>query len=132
MGADGVPFDPATRRSWPIPTRGSPRCGSSGRCTRTAAGDAGRARPRRLLAAAAGRDRGRSGSTRSGGPLRRVQPAARNSLLEREGPSHTCLRGLVAAAFNRGHTARLEPGVHALAERLSTAGGADRRDGHAT
>ena len=35
----------------------------------------------------------------------------RNSLLEREGPSHARLRGLVAGAFNRGHTARLEPWV---------------------
>jgi cytochrome P450 len=56
-----------------------------------------------------------------------VEPAAdypafnllhRNSLLEREGPSHARLRGLVAGAFNRGHTARLEPWVRALAGRL--------------
>jgi cytochrome P450 len=42
----------------------------------------------------------------------------RNSLLEREGPSHARLRGLVAGAFNRGHTARLEPWVRAVARRL--------------
>ncbi len=42
----------------------------------------------------------------------------RNSLLEREGESHSRLRGLVAGAFNRGHTARLEPRVRALAGRL--------------
>src|SRR4051794_41967495 len=56
-----------------------------------------------------------------------AQPAAdfpafnllhRNSLLEREGESHDRLRTLVAAAFNRGHTARLEPAVRALADRL--------------
>ena len=39
----------------------------------------------------------------------------RNSLLEREGPPHDRLRRLVAGAFNRGHTARLEPRVRALA-----------------
>src|ERR687895_361714 len=42
----------------------------------------------------------------------------RNSLLEREGPPHDRLRRLVAGAFNRGHTARLEPRVRALADRL--------------
>ena len=42
----------------------------------------------------------------------------RNSLLEQEGPSHARLRGLVAGAFNRGHTARLAPWVSALADRL--------------
>lgn len=42
----------------------------------------------------------------------------RNSLLEREGASHHRLRALVAAAFQRGHTARLEPRVRALAARL--------------
>jgi cytochrome P450 len=42
----------------------------------------------------------------------------RNSLLEREGPTHARLRGLVAGAFNRGHTARLEPWVRAVAGRL--------------
>lgn len=42
----------------------------------------------------------------------------RNSLLEREGPSHARLRGLVAGAFQRGHTARLEPAVRGLADRL--------------
>lgn len=44
----------------------------------------------------------------------------RNSLLEREGPSHTRLRGLVAGAFNRGHTARLEPWVRRVAGELVT------------
>jgi len=56
-----------------------------------------------------------------------VEPAAdfpafnllhRNSLLEREGESHDRLRTLVAGAFNRGHTARLEPAVRALADKL--------------
>ena len=56
-----------------------------------------------------------------------AQPAAdfpafnllhRNSLLEREGEPHDRLRTLVAAAFNRGHTARLEPGVRGRADRL--------------
>lgn len=43
----------------------------------------------------------------------------RNSLLEREGPSHARLRSAVAGAFNRGHTARLAPWVGALADRLA-------------
>lgn len=42
----------------------------------------------------------------------------RNSLLEREGPPHDRLRRLVAGAFNRGHTARLEPRIRELAGRL--------------
>jgi cytochrome P450 len=42
----------------------------------------------------------------------------RNSLLEREGEPHHRLRGRVAAVFARGHTARLEPGVRGLADRL--------------
>jgi unspecific monooxygenase len=42
----------------------------------------------------------------------------RNSLLEREGEAHDRLRTLVASVFNRGHTARLEPAVRALADRL--------------
>lgn len=42
----------------------------------------------------------------------------RNSLLEREGPGHHRLRGLVAGAFNRGHVARLGPSVRSLAERM--------------
>jgi cytochrome P450 len=42
----------------------------------------------------------------------------RNSLLEREGPAHDRLRVLVASAFNRGHTARLDPWVRGLAHRL--------------
>ncbi len=56
-----------------------------------------------------------------------AQPAAefaafnllhRNSLLEREGEPHDRLRTLVAGVFQRGHTARLEPAVRALADRL--------------
>jgi unspecific monooxygenase len=56
-----------------------------------------------------------------------AQPAAelaafnllhRNSLLEREGEPHDRLRALVAGVFQRGHTARLEPRVRALADRL--------------
>jgi unspecific monooxygenase len=42
----------------------------------------------------------------------------RTSLLEREGEPHDRLRALVAGVFNRGHTARLEPRVRALADRL--------------
>lgn len=42
----------------------------------------------------------------------------RNSLLEREGEPHHRLRTLVAGAFNRGHTARLQPWVRSLATRL--------------
>ena len=42
----------------------------------------------------------------------------RNSLLEREGEPHDRLRTLVAGVFQRGHTARLEPRVRALADRL--------------
>jgi cytochrome P450 len=42
----------------------------------------------------------------------------RNSLLEREGEPHDRLRALVGGVFQRGHTARLEPGVRALADRL--------------
>jgi cytochrome P450 len=42
----------------------------------------------------------------------------RNSLLEREGEPHDRLRTLVAGVFQRGHTARLEPAVRALADRL--------------
>lgn len=56
-----------------------------------------------------------------------VEPAAaftafnllhRNSLLEREGEPHHRLRTLVAGAFNRGHTSRLEPWVRSQATRL--------------
>lgn len=56
----------------------------------------------------------------------------RNSLLEREGPSHARLRALVAGAFGRGHTARLAPAVAATARGLVD-GLADRiaRDGRA-
>ncbi|TDC64569.1 cytochrome P450 [Streptomyces hainanensis] len=53
----------------------------------------------------------------------------RNSLLENEPPRHTRLRRLVSTAFNRGHTARLEPRVRAVADglvdRLATAIAAD-------
>ncbi|MGD9529030.1 cytochrome P450 [Pseudonocardia sp.] len=42
----------------------------------------------------------------------------RNSLLEREGPSHARLRALVAGVFGRGHTARLAPAVRDLADGL--------------
>ncbi len=57
----------------------------------------------------------------------------RNSLLEREGPSHARLRGLVAGAFNRGHSTRLAPRVRGLAgglvdgldERIRAEGRAD-------
>ncbi|WP_243653496.1 cytochrome P450 [Pseudonocardia endophytica] len=42
----------------------------------------------------------------------------RNSLLEREGEPHTRLRRLVAAAFDRGHTARLAPAVQRRADEL--------------
>ncbi len=42
----------------------------------------------------------------------------RNSLLEREGEPHDRLRALVGGVFQRGHTARLEPGVRTLADRL--------------
>jgi cytochrome P450 len=42
----------------------------------------------------------------------------RNSLLEHEGEPHDRLRRLVAGAFNRGHTSRLEPWVRGLADRL--------------
>ena len=52
----------------------------------------------------------------------------RNSLLEREGRSHARLRGLVAGAFARGHTARLAPAVHSLAGRLVDGLGAQIRD----
>jgi cytochrome P450 len=56
----------------------------------------------------------------------------RNSLLEREGEPHHRLRGLVAGAFNRGHTARLEPAVRALADRLvADAAATARADGSA-
>jgi cytochrome P450 len=60
----------------------------------------------------------------------------RSSLLEREPPTHTRLRGLVAAAFGRGHVRRLRPRVHELAggmvarlaERAADAGAADLLD----
>jgi cytochrome P450 len=42
----------------------------------------------------------------------------RNSLLKREGEPHDRLRALVGGVFQRGHTARLGPGVRALADRL--------------
>ncbi|MBW0104066.1 cytochrome P450 [Pseudonocardia sp. KRD-291] len=55
----------------------------------------------------------------------------RNSLLEREGEPHTRLRRLVAAAFDRGHTARLAPWVQRRADAL-VAGLAARIDDGAT
>jgi cytochrome P450 len=42
----------------------------------------------------------------------------RTSLLEREGEPHDRLRRRVAGAFARGHVARLEPWVRALADRM--------------
>jgi cytochrome P450 len=51
-----------------------------------------------------------------------------NSLLEREGEPHHRLRGRVAAVFARGHTARMEPGVRALADRLVADVGAQVRE----
>ena len=64
----------------------------------------------------------------------------RNSLLEREGEPHDRLRRAVAGAFNRGHTARLEPAVRTvagrlvgrLAERIRDEGSADLMAGVAT
>ncbi len=53
----------------------------------------------------------------------------RNSLLEREGEPHTRLRRLVAAAFDRGHTARLAPLVHRRADDLVRALAARIDDG---
>jgi cytochrome P450 len=60
----------------------------------------------------------------------------RNSLLESEPPTHTRLRGLVAAAFGRGHVRRLRPRVYELAgamvarlaERVTDEGAADLLD----
>ncbi|MDT0446596.1 cytochrome P450 [Streptomyces johnsoniae] len=53
----------------------------------------------------------------------------RNSLLENEPPRHTRLRRLIAAAFGRGHVARLEPRVRSVADgmvaRLAAAIAAD-------
>jgi cytochrome P450 len=43
----------------------------------------------------------------------------RNSMLENEPPRHTRLRRLVSSAFARGHVARLEPTVAAVARRLT-------------
>jgi cytochrome P450 len=43
----------------------------------------------------------------------------RNSLLENEPPRHTRLRRLIAAAFGRGHTARLEPWVGGVANGMA-------------
>lgn len=43
-----------------------------------------------------------------------------DALLENEPPRHTRLRRLVASAFSRGHVARLEPRIVALAEQLLT------------
>jgi cytochrome P450 len=57
----------------------------------------------------------------------------RNSLLESEPPTHSRLRGLVSAAFSRGHVHRLRPWVAQraqtlvgqLAERIDAEGSAD-------
>ena len=53
----------------------------------------------------------------------------RNSLLEREGEPHARLRRLVAAAFDRGHTARLAPAVQRRADELVDALAARIDDG---
>ena len=94
-------------------TRPSRPCGRSPPCTSTrcwACPSPCRTRPARRCCAAA--PWAGSGPTRS--PPREF-PAFnllhRNSLLEREGEPHDRLRTLVAGAFNRGHTARLEPAV---------------------
>lgn len=55
----------------------------------------------------------------------------RNSMLEREGEPHTRLRRLVAAAFDRGHIARLAPWVQRRAHAL-VADLAERIDDGAT
>ena len=41
-----------------------------------------------------------------------------DSILDSEPPKHTRLRRLVAGAFGRGHVARLEPRIRAIAEEL--------------
>lgn len=56
----------------------------------------------------------------------------RNSMLENEPPRHTRLRRLVAGAFNRGHTERLQPTVQAVADRLVEAMVTRVRDGEST
>ena len=60
-------------------------------------------------------------------PPERLEPfnlLHRHQMMENEPPDHTRLRGLVAAAFNRGHVERLRPRVHELARGLL-----DRVDG---
>ena len=60
-------------------------------------------------------------------PADRLEPfnvLHRHQMMENEPPDHTRLRGLVAAAFNRGHVERLRPRVRELA-----AGLLDRVDG---
>lgn len=42
----------------------------------------------------------------------------RNQMMENEPPEHTRLRRLVAGAFARGHVARMQPRVEAIASRL--------------
>ncbi len=46
-----------------------------------------------------------------------------DSILDSEPPKHTRLRRLVAGAFGRGHVARLEPRIRAIAEELVDAAG---------
>ncbi|WP_252975114.1 cytochrome P450 [Janibacter melonis] len=46
-----------------------------------------------------------------------------DSILDSEPPKHTRLRRLVAGAFGRGHVARLEPRIRAIAEELADAAG---------
>ena len=58
------------------------------------------------------------GRVRSDAGLPMFDLLHRNSLLEREGEPHTRLRRLVAAAFDRGHTARLAPAVQRRADEL--------------
>ncbi|MEU8816821.1 cytochrome P450 [Actinoplanes sp. NPDC048796] len=47
----------------------------------------------------------------------------RNQMMENEPPVHTRLRSSVAAAFNRGHVARLQPAIAASAASLLAAAG---------
>ena len=95
-----------TPASWPTPTPPSRRCARSARCTTTrCSAPPSRCRTRRARNCSAAGSWAGSGPT----PSRPADFPAfnllhRNSLLEREGPSHARLRGLVAGAFNRGHT----------------------------
>ncbi|XVU30210.1 cytochrome P450 [Actinoplanes sp. CA-054009] len=47
----------------------------------------------------------------------------RNQMMENEPPAHTRLRSAVAAAFNRGHVARLQPAIAASAAALLASSG---------